>query len=58
MQGLPTREQLAARWPDVRTAAGKLGMLSQGQGGILSLTLAALAASLKVLPHCAHPACR
>ena len=48
MQGLPTREQLSARWPGVRAASGKLGMLSQGQGGLLSLTLARIASGLKV----------
>ena len=50
VQGLPTREQLSARWPGVRATAGKLGMLTQGQGGLLSLTLARIASGLKVPP--------
>lgn len=48
MQGLPTRAQLAARWPDVHRASSQLSMIPTGSGGILSLALAGLAGRLKV----------
>mgnify|MGYP001810672928 CR=1 FL=1 len=47
-QPVPTRAQLSEEFENVARLSRQLGMLPEGQGGLLSLALAKLAAALKV----------
>jgi hypothetical protein len=47
-RGAPSREQLADGFRDVQRLSRQLGMIPEGQGGVLALAVAKLAASLKV----------
>lgn len=44
---VPTRAQLSDRFVDVARLSRQLSMLPEGQGGMLSLAVAKLAAALK-----------
>eukprot|EP00884_Botryococcus_braunii_P014394 jgi/Botrbrau1/22956/Bobra.0030s0028.1 len=47
-QGVASREELQAEWPRVSQRARRLGLIQEGQGGLLSVGLASIAAWLKV----------